>query len=72
MAGSGLRSSSVDGSGPKLKFITCFGAGLLQVLAFLGRHLLRSKVESELVDLAGELERNVVAIFQHRDAVRVS
>src|SRR5882724_2642185 len=44
------------------------GHCLLHLLAFLCRHLGRSEVEGELVDLAGELERDIVAILQQRDA----
>src|SRR5208283_4307918 len=68
IAGSCLRSSSVNCSGPRLKLIVCLGEGFMQLFALLFRQPLRSEIKGEFIDLAGELERNIVAIFQHRDA----
>ena len=39
-----------------------------KLLVLRARVLLRFEFEGQLVDLAGELERNIVAIFQQRNA----
>ena len=53
---------------PVRSIITCPGKGLVQLLLLLCRKLLRSEVEGELVDRAGELERRIVAILHQREA----
>ena len=40
----------------------------MHLLLLRSGRLLRLEVEGQLVDLAGELERNIVAVFHHRDA----
>ena len=67
------RISTVFIAPDPLVFLACDPfANRRHVLALLFRVLRRAEVEGELVDLAGKLERHVVAVSRNATPVRVS
>src|SRR2546430_5272643 len=62
-AGFYLRASLDARRSTNIGLVARFGAGVLDDPLLVARELRRSKLEGQLVDLAGELERKLVAVI---------
>src|SRR5262249_22336156 len=61
--------ASFDARRSMVSLVACLATGMLDDPLLVARYLRRSKLERQLVDLAGELERQLVAVIHARAGI---